>query len=440
MTGRIFAISFIFICTTVAWFVLGGTVVNRTNNSEGSLRTQVGQLWGSPLLQKAPTVTHTKSHPVFIPATKSTAARTDTTFTTEPTQLEASAIDVGLQLDYRQKGLLWYSTYRVVFKGRYRIINPDGEAHPFTFTFTFPNTGAVYDNFHMHIGNREVRTINLASGKIEETFPIAAGATEEILITYESNGMEKWGYNFGQDVNQVRNFALTVHTNFDEIDFPEQSISPTSKKRTTAGWDLHWEYSNLLSGVQIGVTMPEKLNPGPWVSQVTFFAPVSLFLFFFLLFIFTTIRKIRLHPMNYFFISAAFFSFHLLLAYLVDHISIALAFTIASIISVALVISYMRIVVGSRFAWLEIGLSQFVFLIVFSYTFFFSGYTGLTITIACVITLFIVMQATARIDWEELWAKDKETRQQQQRSIREKLRKQKEEEWRQDQREDKDIS
>src|SRR5262249_19158999 len=119
------------------------------------------------------------------------------------------------------------------------------------------------------------------------------------------------------------------------------------------------------------------------------------------------LKKIRLHPMHYFFISAAFFSFHLLLAYLVDHISIHTSFIIAAVASITLVVSYMRIVVGRRFAFVEIGLSQFIYLILFSYTFFFKGYTGLTITIACVITLFIIMQATARIDWDEVFGRDK---------------------------------
>ena len=109
--------------------------------------------------------------------------------------------------------------------------------------------------------------------------------------------------------------------------------------------------------------------------------------------------------MNYFFIGAAFFSFHLLLAYLVDHVSVHASFVIASVVSVALVISYMRLVVGPRFAFLEVGLSQFVFLVLFSYSFFFQGYTGLTVTILCIITLFITMQITGRMDWNDIFSK-----------------------------------
>jgi inner membrane protein involved in colicin E2 resistance len=107
--------------------------------------------------------------------------------------------------------------------------------------------------------------------------------------------------------------------------------------------------------------------------------------------------------MNYFFLGAAYFSFHLLLSYLVDHISLHAAFVICSLVSIFLVISYMRLVVGARFALLEVGVSQFVSLVVFSYTFFFKGYTGLSVTIMSIVTLFVVMQYTGRLDWEKLF-------------------------------------
>ena len=148
--------------------------------------------------------------------------------------------------------------------------------------------------------------------------------------------------------------------------------------------------------------MPHRLNPGPWVSRVCHTAPVSLFLFLFLLFVIATLRRIDLHPVNYFFVSAAFFSFHLLLAYMVDHVNIHASFIASSVVSIALVVSYMRLVVGRRFAFLEAGLSQFVYLVLFSYTFFLEGFTGLAVTVLCIVTLFIVMQLTGRTDWGEL--------------------------------------
>src|SRR5712691_4087097 len=114
--------------------------------------------------------------------------------------------------------------------------------------------------------------------------------------------------------------------------------------------------------------------------------------------IITTMRGIELHPMNYFFLAAAFFSFHLLLAYLADHISIHLAFGICSAVSIFLVISYLSIVAGARFAWVEAAMTQLVYLVLFSYAFFLPGFTGLAITIGAIVTLFVVMQMTARIE------------------------------------------
>lgn len=237
------------------------------------------------------------------------------------------------------------------------------------------------------------------------TVKVAPGKIVQLKVGYRSQGLNEWRYNFGsKDVAQVHNFNLRMKTNFKEIDFPDNTISPSEKHETADGWDLTWTYKNLLSGYQIAMVMPEKLQPGPLAGRISFFAPVSLFFFFFLMLIITTIRGIELHPMNYFFLAAAFFSFHLLLAYLVDHLSIHLAFAISSAVSIFLVVSYLRLVVGMHFASREAALAQFVYLVMFSYAFFLKGFTGLAITIGSVVTLFVAMQVTGRIRWAEKFA------------------------------------
>lgn len=407
MLKHILAIAFIYICTAIAWLILGGSLTVRTSTFDDKLRGAVRQLWGTSQQQRAPVVYYQTTKETKVETTKGdkTITETKTETTNHYFPLEASTIDIDLKLEHRRKGLLWYPTYRVKFHGKYRITNNTGAPRKIFFDFTLPAKESVYDNFQMKIGSKKTDDVKIESGMIVEEIALDDKQQEEIEVAYESQGMDSWWHNFGSDVSQMKNFILTMHTDFKKIDFPENSISPTEKKETDKGWELAWRYSNLLSGVQIGMLMPQKLNPGPWASKITFSAPVSLFLFFFLLFIYTTLRKIRVHPMNYFFIGTAFFSFHLLLAYLVDHISIDLAFLVCSAVSIFLVISYMRLVVGARFAFVEVGISQFIYLVLFSYTFFFEGYTGLTITILCIFTLFIVMQSTGRIDWEKTFSK-----------------------------------
>ena len=68
---------------------------------------------------------------------------------------------------------------------------------------------------------------------------------------------------------------------------------------------------------------------------------------------------------------------------------------ICSAVTLFLTISYLRLVVGWRFAAVESGLAQLVYLILFSYALFNEGSSGLTITIGAIVTLFVVMQRPA---------------------------------------------
>jgi inner membrane protein involved in colicin E2 resistance len=406
MIKRIAAIVFIFVCTAVAWMILGTSVGVRSRMQDEKLKRVVGQIWGAPQRQQAPEVYFKTTREVEVKTASDgkTTTETKTETTTHRLDLQASRIEVNLGLEYRRKGLLWYSTYCVGFSGAYDVLNDTGEAREIRVAFAFPNKQAVYDDFKVTVDGREVRDLRLNEGRVVQKVRLEPGQRVEVAFSYRSQGMDEWWYDFGTSVSQVKDFALKMSTDFDGFDFPQNGISPTTKQRTGKGWELRWAYRNLLSGVQIGIAMPQKLNPGPWVSRVTFSAPVSLFLFFFLLFVITVRTGVKVHPMNFFFLGAAFFSFHLLLAYLADHVSIHAAFLIASAVSIFLVVSYMRVACGTRFALLQVGLSQFVYLVLFSYTFFFEEFTGLSITALCITTLFVVMQYTARVDWEKAFS------------------------------------
>jgi hypothetical protein len=391
---QIAAIAFIFVCTTVAWMILGATIFSRTYSTNQQLEGRVVSTWGSPEEQSPPTACFKKIEitPVTEQLPGKTTIRNDKVERSFPLPLEASAIDVKLHLDHRQKGLLWYSTYAVAFTGDYKFRNDTAEPQTIDFHLSFPAQRAVYDGLVMEVDGQPLPISANDQGADVHT-EIPSGQTVVLHAAYRSQGLNSWRYKLGSGIAQVNNFALTMHTNFKDIDFADDTLSPTAKLHTSDGWQLTWQYSNLLSGFQIGMTMPEKLQPGPLAGQISNFAPISLFFFFFLMFMISTLRNIDLHPLNYFFLACAFFAFHLLLAYLVDHISIAL------------VVSYLRLVVGIRFAALEAGIAQLIYLVLFSYAFFWKGFTGLAITVISIVTLFVVMQATGRIRWSERLAR-----------------------------------
>jgi len=409
MATRLVAIILIFIASTIGWAILGGMTEYRTATQDRSIKKEVGRLWGTAHRQEAPDIYYIRKEKQEIARQEGEAPRYETVIAhvNAPEALVKSAIDVSLDLEHRKKGLLWYSTYKIDFAADYLVKNVSAAKRNYKFQYSFPSADGIYDNFIMEIGGEKIDTLSPVAGKLVADMDLDPGQTRTVRISYSSRGMDQWWYILGEDVSQVKNLDLTVHTDFHDIDFPESGISPTSKKETANGWDLGWSYENLISGIQIGVEMPKRMNPGPFVSRVSFFAPVSLFFFFFLVFIITLVKKIKIHPMNYFFLAAAFFSFHLLMAYLVDHIDLAAAFIICSAVSMGLVISYMRLVIGIKFAIVEIGISQFIYLVLFSAAFFLQGITGLSITILSILTLFVLMQFTGRLNWEELIAEAK---------------------------------
>ena len=164
-----------------------------------------------------------------------------------------------------------------------------------------------------------------------------------------------------------------------------------------------WAYPDVIGAQAVGMDMPSVLNPGPLAARISFFAPVSLLFFFAVLIIMNAVRRVNLHPMNYFFLAAGFFAFQLLFAYLVDLVALNLAFGIAAAVSLVLVSGYLFLATGKSVGWLA-AVAQFAYMVLFSYSFFFDGLTGLTITIGAIFTLALLMVTTAKVNWAEKFA------------------------------------
>lgn len=405
---HLFAIAFVFGCTAIAWFALGASVTHRTGESSHSTLQAVTQLWGGSHVQKAPSFSFrepvTVTEEVVETDEEGHTVRRNIEKVVHRTvriPIERTRVEATLDLDHRRKGLLWYDTYGVDFGGKYRITLPDGTTGPVRIGFDFPETESIYDDFLMRVNGELVRTEPDLQQGVVTMVDLEPGEPAEIEIGYRSRGLDTWSYLFAADgVSTVRDFELVLSTDFTDYDFPPSSLSPSTVEADAEGARLTWRFDNLVSGKHVGVDLPNRLNPGPLAARITFFAPVSLLFFVTVLVMLSALGHLSLHPMHYFFLAAAFFAFHLLLAYLVDHVDIHAAFSIASATSIVLVVSYLRLVCGLRRALTYAGGAQLVFLVLFSYAFFFEGYTGLTITLGAVVTLFVLMQLTGKVDWE----------------------------------------
>src|SRR5262245_34297437 len=240
MTKRIIAIIFIFILTTIAWAILGGTILSRTYDSSLTSSSRVESTWGAKQDQPPP-IAFFKTPIQTQEETVENGKKIVKTVTVEETtylDLERSKIDVDLNLEHRQKGLLWYNTYKVDFAGNYSFRNGSDKKQLVQFELRFPTTEAIYDNLTFTVDGNPVSITtgnNTATGNVE----IEAGKTAQLNIGYSSQGLDEWRYSFGaNDVSQVRDFTLNMTTNFKDIDFPDNTLSPSEKTETGNGWNL----------------------------------------------------------------------------------------------------------------------------------------------------------------------------------------------------------
>ena len=383
----ILAILFIFAGSTFGWFILGTALVIRTDDRSCAFGGAIGEGWGPPLVQPHPEAWFLS--PGGLRGETASPPR-------------SSQVRVNLRFEPKKRGLMWYRTFLVDFTGRYEIHNPSPVAQTLYVRFRLPAEEGSFENFSFSLGGR-LSEKSPREGLLVEAVTLAPGGVAELVVTYQTRGLDQWTYQFG-DNGRVRQFALQMETDFPEIDFPAGTGSPSTREETPGGWSLGWEFTDVLAAPAIGMAMPSVRNAGPVAARIAFFAPVGLLFFFAVVGILGSLQPRTLHPMNYFFLAAGFFAFQLLFAYLVDLLPLLASFLIAALVSLGLVGSYVHAVSQGRLTRLVVT-AQVAFMVLFSYSFFFEGITGLTIAIGGIVTLALLMQRTARVDWAVVMGK-----------------------------------
>jgi len=416
---RVFAIILIFGIVAAAWWILAGTTLYRTHRLDQDLSREVRSLWGPEVLvQTSPYAAATGD------------AERDDAQSVAPS---SSTITAEIAHDNRYKGLLWFSTFAVTFDATYEFnATTSGEGLGPSMqvcVFWLPRGAIGYDSLSIELNGSPYAVTDgeIASGRI--LVPISRAKNNRLQVHYVTNGQDIWLYSpagvhvsgsglwesddfdagvlqSGETLVSLPAFSLTVQTDFEDIDYPKGSRSPNEPAgKTDGGMAARWQFNDAVTNQAMGIAMPQRLNAGPIVTRMSFFAPVTLFFFFTVLMTIVILKKIPLHPMHYLFIAAAFFAFHILLAYLADKVSIHTGFWICAVVSMLLVVSYIRLVAGVKFAVVYVGAAQLVYLLGFSYAFFFPGWTGLTVVVGAVVTLFVLMQATGKVDWARAFSR-----------------------------------
>ncbi|MCO4763876.1 MAG: inner membrane CreD family protein [Myxococcales bacterium] len=410
---RLGAIGVVFVFASLAWSIYGQVLSSRSHDQRAHLSGAVAELWGAPQQQTAPvfnlTWTEQRDETQLIEdkktGTKREITKRVTTQRNQAVMPRSSRLKVDLSLDERRKGLIWYDLYDVVFDGQWRYRHDSNRAATLELKFSFPSGSGNYDDFRFVVNGHDLaRGMRPNNGVMQHNVVVTRGDKISLAVHYKSRGLHSWAYKPASGLTSLEDFDLQMTTDFSAIDYPVRTLSPSTRIRTPDGWKLGWRFDRMHTSQGIGMVMPERIQPGELAAQLAWSAPISLGFFFCLIWLLATLRRIDIHPINYILLAAAFFAFHLLFGYAVDHLDVVTTFVISSVTSVALVVSYLRLVVSRQFAWREAGIAQLVYLVGFSLAHFWQGMTGLTVTVLSIGTLFVVMQWTGRIRWSEVLA------------------------------------
>src|SRR5262245_13695601 len=178
MTKKIAAIAFIFVCTSIAWIFLASTIDYRSSAPADGLRARLANTWGAPHEQKPPSAHYDEragKMEKVIENGKEIERIIETT-TQRPVPLNGSKVNSDIHLDYRQKGLLWFSTYQVRFDAVYTFQNPANQEQLINFVFPYPAARATYDGLVLTIDGETVCIVQEAGYRKAEKKITPGGA------------------------------------------------------------------------------------------------------------------------------------------------------------------------------------------------------------------------------------------------------------------------
>ena len=437
---KLLAVGLVFVGFSLAWIILGNVNTSRTEKQSQVLLTRVQNAYGGPLVITPPQI----FYEVVLEKTV-TINGIDTVSKHKQKELvdpSKTDISIDLRMERKKAGNLWFPVFTAAYQGEYEYnfesIPREYRAQSLFLLPGLNSSESLFNNIEMKIDDTVIQPLSkLVAGtpvKLEEKVILAGNV--KVVFNYKTTGTDYMLYvisgqkqhlpnpdnkeNFSGQINNVAekydyverltrldDFSVKVTTDFKNYDFPVRTIPPTDREAKGNITEFYWNFNKTVTGKNIGIIIPKLRNPGEIAGRISFFAPVSLLFFFVVMIIISLLIKKVLHPMHYFFLAATFLSFHLMFSYIADHVSIYLAFGIAAVISCLLTFSFLVRIHRWRYAVSATSL-QFLYLIIFSWSFFYKtseglGITGLIVTVVSVITLFLLMRLTGKINWDEVF-------------------------------------
>ncbi|MBX2812929.1 MAG: hypothetical protein KTR25_14030 [Myxococcales bacterium] len=370
--------------------IISSQVSDRKGFAQSELYQGVMDRWGAPIDQPAPSVRYVKSGSVFT--------------TLIPLPLERQDIRIQAIMNYRKRGLVYFSGFDFSFSGRFTVTNP--KPYDIDIAFVFPvslnkNKVLLSDLSFLVDGEPSKSELSEDGKSFIWTGRLENDQVVQFEVSFSGRGLDNFVYRMDPDL-PVRNFNLTMNVKGGEnYDYPPGVIPAhhTSTNKDTIA--LGWNYPSLESGVPTGAILPSEQSFDTIIVTMTnrAWAPFIIFLVSLVVLSLVSGRSFRIHES--YLLTCGFAFFFVLLAYLAAFMNFYVAYAISSVLVLSLLIYYCYQLLGHLGA-MYIATMLSVLLIIPSFAVTLQGYTGLIYTIEIFVGLAAIMVFSSQKKYEPL--------------------------------------
>jgi hypothetical protein len=374
----------------VASFAMQAQIGDRQSFAGSELHADVRERWGAPISQAAPSVRYVESGAVFN--------------TLRPLGLDRQIVRLDADMNYRKRGLVYFSGFDFVFSGQYRVTNPEPFAVDVVFVFPVQHerTTMISDLSFEVDGEPEPLPLSETHDRLVWTGRLARGESAELGIRFRGRGLDSFTY-FADPELPVRDLVLDIQiAGGDNYDYGAGVLPATRVDRAEDNRvALHWEFASLEAGFPFGVILPSERSYDSiiltmirrsWASFVLFFAAITGLALY---------RERPLARYDAYLLAATYAFFFVLLPYLAAYMHFYLAYLLSLAVICGLLQLYLVRTLGAEAALPCAGLLVGL-LVLPTLAVILQSYTGLIYSLEILAGLALLMTLTRRTEIRRL--------------------------------------
>jgi hypothetical protein len=364
--------------------VLFVRINDRRGFADGELHRDVMERWGAPIQQPMPSVRYVPTGTVFN--------------SLEPLPLTRQSVAVDATMNYRKRGLVYFSGFDFRFTGDYATENPfDRDVDvAFVFPISLEKNKVLLSELAFTV-NGAPAPVELGKGgdKLLWTGRLRPGEKLAFQVAFKGRGLDAFTYAM-DPAAPARNVALTIDIHGGEnFDYADGVVPATAVERSGDVTRLRWSFGSLESGIPIGVVLPSERSFDRIIATFVARGWAGFLLFF------GGLVALSLHhgrPPRIFesyLFAAAYALFFVLVAYLAAYLHFYAAWLLALALTGALLSGYAALLLP-RGAWKAVAGLVAGCVAVPTLAVILQGYTGLIYTLEALALVAALMVASAR--------------------------------------------